>query len=254
MEKKNNSAYSIALIVLAFMYMGISAYLLARPKYDSSPYLFVARIAIQLIFVAEYISRLVKAGNKWQFLMHNIFDFIATVSIQPSLAFFRIALVLRESGIAGKIKATSIYKKIENLLNYPKRFISTNGLIHILYVNLFAITLGSLAVFYFEKGITFQAFGDAVWWAFVTVTTVGYGDYVPKTLMGRFVAILLMIFGIALISMLTGTIATYFNAKKDSQGSSLRLRSLIDSLDEDEIEKLLSYADEIRKAKDKTTS
>ena len=116
MEKKKNSAYSTALIVLALLYMGISAYLLARPKYDSSPYLFVARIAIQLIFAAEYISRLVKAEKKWQFLMHNIFDFIATVSIQPSLAFFRIALILRECGIADKIKATSIYKKIESIL------------------------------------------------------------------------------------------------------------------------------------------
>ena len=254
MDKNKSRAYRIILIVLAILYMAISAFLLAKPKYESSIYFFIARIVIQLVFVADYISRLLKANGKWQFLRHNIFDFIATVSIQPSLSFFRIALILRETGIEDRIKSTQLFKKIDSALNYPKKFISTNGFVHILYINLFAITLGSLAVFYFEKGITFEVFGDAVWWAFVTVTTVGYGDYVPKTFMGRIVAILLMVFGIALISMLTGTIATYFNAKKDSQGSTMRLRSLIDSLSDEEVEKLLSYANEIKGKKDTTTS
>ena len=43
-------------------------------------------------------------------------------------------------------------------------------------------------------------FGDAIWWAFVTITTVGYGDYYPVTTPGRVVAVLLMAGGVAVLS------------------------------------------------------
>lgn len=54
----------------------------------------------------------------------------------------------------------------------------------------------------------FESFGDALWWAIVTVTTVGYGDIVPDNGFARFVASMLMIAGIALIGALAGTLAS----------------------------------------------
>ncbi|WP_322545968.1 potassium channel family protein, partial [Clostridium perfringens] len=53
------------------------------------------------------------------------------------------------------------------------------------------------------------SFGDAIWWSFVTFTTVGYGDVLLTTNLGRIVAILLMIFGIGFIGVTTSTIAAY---------------------------------------------
>jgi chorismate synthase len=55
-----------------------------------------------------------------------------------------------------------------------------------------------------------MSFGDALWWSIVTCTTVGYGDYFPTSSIGRIFAVLLMLFGITLIGMLTGSITTYF--------------------------------------------
>jgi voltage-gated potassium channel len=55
-----------------------------------------------------------------------------------------------------------------------------------------------------------KGFGDALWWAATTVTTVGYGDRYPTTVGGRLVAVALMVAGIALLGVVTATIATWF--------------------------------------------
>jgi voltage-gated potassium channel len=56
----------------------------------------------------------------------------------------------------------------------------------------------------------FQSFGDAAWWALVTLTTVGYGDIVPTTTAGRAVGSALIVFGVTFLSFLTATITSLF--------------------------------------------
>jgi voltage-gated potassium channel len=53
-------------------------------------------------------------------------------------------------------------------------------------------------------------FGQGLWWAVVTVTTIGYGDHYPVTAFGQGVAVILMMVGISLIGVLTATVASYF--------------------------------------------
>jgi voltage-gated potassium channel len=57
-------------------------------------------------------------------------------------------------------------------------------------------------------GATITTFADALWWAFCTVTTVGYGDYTPVTAWGRVVAVLLMLTGVVLVGLITATFAS----------------------------------------------
>jgi len=60
-------------------------------------------------------------------------------------------------------------------------------------------------------------FGGSLWWAIVTVTTVGYGDKVPMTGPGKFVAVALMLTGIGLIGVLTATVASFFVQQQHSE-------------------------------------
>jgi len=72
--------------------------------------------------------------------------------------------------------------------------------------------VGSLAILDAErgaKGATITTFGDAAWWAFTTVTTVGYGDRYPITGQGRFIAGGLMLAGIALLGIVTASLASW---------------------------------------------
>ena len=62
---------------------------------------------------------------------------------------------------------------------------------------------------------------DSLWWAIVTMTTVGYGDMAPATLSGRLVAILIMLSGIILVALVTGTISSIFTTKRIMEGKGL---------------------------------
>ncbi len=73
------------------------------------------------------------------------------------------------------------------------------------------VTVGALAVLDAErdaKGANITSFGDALWWAVTTITTVGYGDTYPVTFEGRIIATTTMLLGIALIGVVTAGIAT----------------------------------------------
>ena len=56
----------------------------------------------------------------------------------------------------------------------------------------------------------FKTFGDALWWAIVTLTTVGYGDIVPKTTAGRVDGVMIMITGVSVLGLLAGSMASFF--------------------------------------------
>ena len=88
---------------------------------------------------------------------------------------------------------------------------------------LLVFLLSSLGVLLFEypANQSFHSLWDAVWWTLVTAATVGYGDKVPLTTGGRFVAILVMLFGIGLLGMVTGRIASWLVEWKIKEGSGL---------------------------------
>ena len=128
--------------------------------------------------------------------------------------------------------------------------------------------LGALIFFVVVFGYVFyltepevNSFGDGIWWALVTVTTVGYGDITPSTTLGRFVASALMFLGLGLIATVTAIVSAKFTQNfvdthtNDDVFEKLKeLESEIEKLkklEEDELDKLDELDSEIQDIKDK---
>ena len=82
-----------------------------------------------------------------------------------------------------------------------------------LYLLILAILISSSLIYLFEQNVQPEHFGsipDAMWWTVVTLTTVGYGDIVPMTVAGKFVATLTALMGVCVVALLTGIVATGF--------------------------------------------
>lgn len=246
---EQNRNYSIWVVVLATAAMLLSFLVMLKLEYTTRWWYIGIETAIQLFFITDYMIRFVQADGKWLYVRKSMFDLVALISLHPSLTFFRIPRIARITGLASLFEKTAVYKVAANIKKRFDTFLNTNGLVHVLYINFYSIIFGSVLVYLFEKGITFKTFGDAVWWACVTVTTVGYGDYAPKTVMGRIVAVILMVVGIGLISMLTGTVATYFTATKKNgtqQKEIDELHHLASEMNDAQLNAVISYAKQLK--------
>jgi voltage-gated potassium channel len=118
-------------------------------------------------------------------------------------------------------------------------------------VGLFAlatIILGAAGVFLFESGAnpSIDSFGDALWWATVTATTVGYGDVSPVTLEGRVIAVLLMVTGIGFIGVFTATVASFF-IEQDTESEVSSVQARLDAI-ERKLDRVLREREEVARS------
>jgi voltage-gated potassium channel len=100
------------------------------------------------------------------------------------------------------------------------RGLQTGRVLPALFVTMIGLIFAFAAVMRIVDSESFPTYGTALWWSVSTVTTVGYGDVVPKQPLGRLVAGALMVLGFAYLSLVTGTIASAlvgrYRAEKDS--------------------------------------
>lgn len=102
------------------------------------------------------------------------------------------------------------------------RALKSTRFFEIFMVTVVMLLVASVGMYLAEHRVaTDQGFWDSVWWALVTVTTVGYGDVVPKTVVGRLIAFVVMFTGLFLLSLLTATIASVFVSRKIKEGKGL---------------------------------
>ena len=98
------------------------------------------------------------------------------------------------------------YRKIKF---YLKTFLSepVNKVLLIIFFGL-ALTVYIIYLIEVNKNPEIKNFFDSIWWFFITVTTVGYGDIVPKTVIGKVISIVIILIGVVLVSILSGTVAS----------------------------------------------
>jgi voltage-gated potassium channel len=176
-------------------------------------------------FVVEYLVKLYLAPSRWEFARRHIIDLV--VIVVPVLRPLRVLRLLRVLTFArASLVLTSALKRARELLTH-------HGLHFVLLAVLAIVVAGSAAEFALEHhahGANIHSFGDALWWAIVTVTTVGYGDRYPVSAGGRGVAVVLMLTGIGLVGVLSATVASYF-VGQSAEGDMTELHRRLDHIE-----------------------
>lgn len=146
-------------------------------------------------FALDYVVRLWLAPSKWGFVKRNLLD-LAVVAL-PLLRPLRLVRLLALLSILNRTGTRQLRGRV---------VVYTAG------ATLLLIIIGALAITDAERGepgANITTLADGFWWAMTTITTVGYGDRYPVTVTGRFVAGALMVGGIALLGVITATIASW---------------------------------------------
>jgi voltage-gated potassium channel len=164
-------------------------------------------------FVIEYMTKLYLAPVRKKFVTHHLVD-LAVIAL-PMLRPLRAARLLR------LMTLSRVGIVLMNALRRAKALLSHRGFHFVLLAVILIIFACAGLVLSLEqhaKGSNIHSFSDALWWAMVTVTTVGYGDRYPVSAGGRGVAVVLMLVGIGLIGVLTATVASYFVEQQSDEG------------------------------------
>lgn len=178
----------------------------------------VVDYAIWLVFIVDYIARLGLADYRGRYFVRHLPDLlIVALPILRPLRLLRLVVLLR---VLNRRATDSLRGRVA---------IYVGGATVIV---LFCASLAVLDVERHSRHANITSFGDALWWAATTVTTVGYGDRYPVTTEGRFVAVGLMLAGIALIGVVTASFATWLldRVREVEQKAQVDVVSSIDAL------------------------
>jgi voltage-gated potassium channel len=221
-----SAAVEVPLVVLAVVWLPVLVIPLVSRlppgvarTFDTIDYL------VWAAFVVEYLIKFYLASSRWTFFRRHLIDLL--VIAVPVLRPLRLLRLLRLLTFArAGLTLSSALKRARNLLTH-------HGLHFVLLSVLAIIGVGAAAELAFEQhaaGTNIHDFGDALWWAIVTVTTVGYGDKYPVSAGGRGVAVVLMLTGIGLVGVLSASVASYFVGQR-AEGDMAELHRRLDRIE-----------------------
>jgi voltage-gated potassium channel len=224
------------LAVVAVIFLAAYSYQVLRNPQGHDDQLLEAGLWIVWgIFLIDYLVRLTLATDRVKWFFRHIIDFF--VAVLPVLRPLRLLRLLVLFGALQKAIGGAIRGKI---------------IIYTAFSVVLLIYIASLAILDEERGKPdsgINNFGDAVWWAVSTVTTVGYGDKTPITTMGKVIAVFLMIGGISLLGVVTATLASWVVQRVAEEDAANRVATAarIDELQADMQQRIDALTEEVRR-------
>ena len=198
LRRRYEEATQWPMVALAVLFVAAYAWGVLRPDLPGwlLATLHLVTVVAWPVFLADYVFRLALADHRWHFVRTNWIDGVAVVL--PLLRPLRILSLIRVVRVIDRRLTSSLHGRVAAYVSLTAALV---------------VFMASLAELDAERGArdaTITGFGDALWWASTTITTVGYGDRYPVTGQGRLVAVLLMIAGIALLGIVTAALASWF--------------------------------------------
>src|SRR5262249_37589982 len=164
----------------------------------------VVGVITWLVFLVDYVvhARHLEHYGRTRLGRFDLFVVVATAPwfLFPGAQAAQFVVLLRLARLARLVMATRGARRLFERLG--RVALMAGGV----------VVIGSLVAYHAEHPTNpeFATVGDALWWGVVTLTTVGYGDIVPETTTGRWVAVVIMVTGIAVLGLLAGSLASFF--------------------------------------------
>lgn len=174
----------------------------------------IVGVATWLVFLTDYIvhARHTVHYRRTRLGLFDLGVVILTAPwfLLPGLQAGRFIVVVRLARLARVVMAN----------RRSRRLFGTLGRVAV--IALLVVVVGALVAYHAEHPVNheFATYGDSLWWAIVTLTTVGYGDIVPITPTGRWVAVMIMITGVAVLGLLSGSLASFFRGGESRDATS----------------------------------
>jgi voltage-gated potassium channel len=164
--------------------------------------------AICLFFLSVWFYRLLHAPDRKQYVRLYWMDFLASIPMVEPLRAARIFQVLRV------IRVIRVSQVLLRHMFHPRELtMMTLG-----FTILFMMAFSSIMILLFEDhapNANIHSAEEALWWSLVTISTVGYGDHYPVTMMGKIFAGVLILCGVSFFGVLSGYMASLFTQKRD---------------------------------------
>jgi voltage-gated potassium channel len=184
---------------------------------EVSRVLSMADNAICFVFLVDFGTRFSRATNKLKFMQWGWIDLVSSI---PTLDFMRAGRMLRLIRLLRILRA---FRSTKHLVQHIFRRRIQGALTAAAIIAVLMIIFSSIAILQVEvdANSNIKTAEDAIWWSYVTITTVGYGDKFPVTTEGRLIAALLMTVGVGMFGTFTAYLASWFvgEGKKGERGN-----------------------------------
>lgn len=216
-ETKNQGYQLLMLSLCVFALVGLAADRFLSPGPEMARLIQHADFAVCVLFLLDFVYTFATARNRLRYtLTWGWIDLLSAIPAVDVLRIGRAARIMRIFRVLRGVKATRILSSAVLERRAQSAFMAAS------LVTVLLVVLASAAILSFEdvSDANIKTAEDAIWWAWVTVTTVGYGDRFPVTAEGRLVGALLMAAGVGLFGTFSGFIASWFLAPKTAENRS----------------------------------
>lgn len=209
-----NASYEFFVLAIVIFSIINSLVLLLSQNSNTKSVISIIELGISLFLIVDFITRLIRARSKRNYFLryYGWLDFLGSLPIPG----FRLGRLIKAIIFYPRLRRADI-KEMEFVV-IERRAKST--LLAVLLVGIVVLELSSIAILNAEQGsanANIKNASDALWWGYVTVTTVGYGDRYPVTNQGRIVGLFLLTVGVAIFSVVTSFLADWFRQSRQSK-------------------------------------
>jgi voltage-gated potassium channel len=163
-----------------------------------------------LVFLGDFLVGLARAEDRKAYWKRHWYELPGLIPLYAeALSWLRMAQLLRLARVLRLLRAMAAYRRLRSVAVLDV-LLNRNKLGHTMLSSVLVVLGMATMVWMLERNTNpgLATFGDALWWAIVTATTVGYGDITPQTGLARVCATLLMLMGIGLIGIIASSLST----------------------------------------------